>query len=115
MLWTIQQRPGDTLDRFDSDCSVQELVAAGHYADALALAAQRAAGGDRDAQRTLAEMLFHGEPTSGIPALRDRAQAGRWFRRAAAQGCPISRYYLDWYYSSAEGELAVPRLGTAGR
>jgi TPR repeat protein len=114
VLRIVQERSQTVGGWVDSDPSVQELVACGRYADALALAARRAAGGDREAQRTFAEMLFHGEPTCGVPALRDRSEAGRWFRRAAAQGCPISRYYLDWYYSGAVGTVAVPLLEAAG-
>ena len=101
---------GPVAARAESDLLVRELVAEGHYAEALAVASRRAASGSRDAQRTLAEMLFHGEPNCNPPVLRNRAEAERWFRMAAAQGCPISRYYLDWYFGGSDDDPLTAAL-----
>jgi len=93
-----------------ADCLAlaQSLALSQRYREALAMIQGQAEWGDREAQRALGEMLFHGEPTAGIPEWRDRAEAERWFRLAATQGCPVSRYYLDWYYDDNRSSARVP-------
>jgi len=81
------------------------------YGPALPLLRSAAAGGDVRAQRMLALMLFHGESLFGSEVRRDRAEAATWFRLAAAQGCAVSRFYLERSYGEAmakPGPVAVP-------
>jgi TPR repeat protein len=85
----------------------QELAIEHRYPELLALLRELAEQGEPAAQRTLGEMLFHGHPAGDKPAYRNRAEAGQWFRRAAAQGCPIARYYLDWFYGDDCGNAAA--------
>ena len=110
MQRSVERGQGPLAARPESDLLVRELVADGHYAEALAVASRQAAGGSRDAQRTLAEMLFHGEPNCDPPVLRNRVEAEHWFRKAAAQGCPISRYYLDWYFGGSNEDPLTAAL-----
>jgi TPR repeat protein len=83
----------------------QRLALEHRYPEALDLMRGLAERGDREAQRTLGEMPFHGEPVLSGPTHCDRIQAGEWFNRAAAQGCPIARYYLDWFYGNQSSVL----------
>ena len=54
--------------------------------------------GNRNAQTKLGTLYAFGE---GIP--RDRAEAVRWFRRAADQGHPLAQFYLGVAYAGGEG------------
>ena len=45
----------------------QSLAMSQRYQEALAVMQDQAKWGDREAQRTLGEMLFHGEPTASKP------------------------------------------------
>ena len=53
-----------------------------------------AQGGNRDAQRTLALMLFYGEGIFGGEIHRNREQALYWLRKAAQNGCETSAFML---------------------
>jgi len=58
-----------------------------HFLDA-------AKAGNRDAQRTVALMLFYGERVYGNEIHEHRAQAIDWFKLAASGGCETSAHML---------------------
>ena len=52
-------------------------------------------GGHVLAQRTLGLMLLHGSSLYGHEVRGDRQEAELWLRRAAAEGCTVSRHVLE--------------------
>jgi TPR repeat protein len=76
-----------------------ELARDYRYAQAVPLLRTAAEQGDLRAQRTLAQMLFHGESVYGSDVRRDHAEAAYWFRLAAEQGCVVSSHYLSRHQS----------------
>jgi TPR repeat protein len=104
---TAPSLPARAASASPDPCSrAQKLALDNRYPEGLDLLRGLAERGDRDAQRTLGELLFHGDPAHSDLVNRNRVEAGQWFNRAAAQGCPVSRYYLDWFYGN-EGDGAT--------
>ena len=71
------------------------------YAEGSIRLRTAANGGHVLAQRTLGLMLLHGSSLYGHEVRGDRQEAELWLRRAAADGCEVSRIVL--------GRLAKPR------
>ena len=75
------------------------------YGQAVPLLRQAAINGDQRAQLTLALMLYHGQTMYGEEVHQDRAEAGHWFRCAAAKGSSVSHQYLIRHYASSTTEV----------
>jgi uncharacterized protein len=73
----------------------------GHYGTALRLARPVAAAGDARAESVLGLLYYNGEV---VP--QDKAEAMKWFHRAADQGDALAQYNLGLSY--AKGEAGEP-------
>ena len=96
---------GSAAEIDDYDAAI-EMAMDYRYGQAVPLLRNAAERGDQRAQRTLAQMLFHSQSVSGEEVDQDRAEAGHWFHCAAAQGCWVSRHYLNHYYASSNTQVA---------
>jgi eukaryotic-like serine/threonine-protein kinase len=68
------------------------------YAEAFELAGPLAAGGDRDAQFSVAWLYDQGEGVS-----RDNEKAAAWYEKAAEQGHVLAQYNLGALYEQGRG------------
>jgi TPR repeat protein len=96
--------------------AAQEAVADYRYGLAFEHFRAAAEQGNGQGQRTTGLMALYGDRLYGSEVRRDRSEAVKWFNRAAAQGCVVSRYMLDHLANHAgEPSLTLAAAALAGK